>query len=316
MSAGLPLVPPAADPPRAEGWVARLSRRLRWAVRDVFARRPVTREVQGVRMTLPWSHRLPDYARGDSPYGQNLVRLAEHLGRTARPLRVLDVGANIGDSALQVLDKVEARLLCVEADEFYLGFLRSNTEGSDAVVIEASLLQPHEAATSDMVPVRTGGTTHFVPGGPADATPAVSVAELRRRHPDFDQLRLVKSDTDGYDVSLVPALAAAYAHARPVLFFEYDPVLTRAAGLDPRPVWDELARLGYAEVAIWDNGGRPLARLPIGLMPAAAAELEAEIAAPRRDRWRRATAYWDVAVVHDSDHEGLSAIAALVPGRR
>ena len=50
---------------------------------------------------------------------------------------------------------------------------------------------------------------------------------LRAGYPSFANLRLVKSDTDGYDVALVPAIAEAWGGAHPVLFFEYTHDLTR-----------------------------------------------------------------------------------------
>lgn len=237
MNRATPLVPQAeqawSQPPLAKVW-----RRLRWAVRGVFGRRQVTREVQGVTLAMPWSHRLPDFAGGDSIYGQNLVRLAELLSQPGAPLLVLDIGANIGDSALQILDATDARVLCVEADAFYLRFLETNTAADRRVVVENALLLPDGAEPGAMVPVRHGGSTRFARSqstSPQSAT--VTVTELRARHPEFEALRLVKSDTDGYEVQLVPAVAAAYAAVRPVLFFEFDIVLTREAGLDPFAVW-------------------------------------------------------------------------------
>ena len=53
-------------------------------------------------------------------------------------------------------------------------------------------------------PVRKGGTTRFE-AATASAVPAVSTRAPRKRHPDFDRLRLVKSDTDGYEPVVVPA---------------------------------------------------------------------------------------------------------------
>lgn len=309
-----PLVPWIGEAATVESRARRVRRRAGWAVRDRWPSRAVTREVQGVRMTLPWVHRLPDYtATPGSPYGQNLVALAALLHDPDAPLHVLDVGANVGDSALQLLAATPgARVLCVEADDFYLAFLRRNATGQ--VVVEPSLLLTGDVPAAAVAPVRHWGTTTFSAAAATtpDATPTVTVAELLTRHPDFASVRLVKSDTDGYDVQLVPALARAYAANHPVLFFEYDLRQTRAAGLDPLPVWDELAALGYAEVAIWSNGGLPLTRLPLGSMPAAVEELEAREAVEAA-AGRRQTAYWDVAVVHAEDETGQSAVRQLVP---
>lgn len=131
---------------------------------------------------------------------------------------------------------------------------------------------------------------------------------LRERHSDFEVLRLAKSDTDGYDVQLMPAIARTWADSAPVLFFEYDHQLSRVAGNDPLAVWDELAALGYAEVAAWDNYGEPVGRIEIGRAAVAAAVLDEPTAG-------RAHPYWDVAVAHVDDTAALAALAQLVPQR-
>lgn len=287
-----------------ESFARRVLRRAGWAVRDRWPNRKVVREVQGVRMTLPWAHRLPDYARVGPLYGQNLVELATLLGRD-QPLVMVDVGANVGDSTLQVLNVTDGRVLCVEGDEVFLEFLRINVGDDPRVSIEPSLLAPEVSADVDLAPVRIGGTTRFEPGQSTESAPMVSVDELRRRHPGFDDLRLVKSDTDGHDVLLVPALARAWASSRPVLFFEYDERLSHLADNDPRAVWAELGTLGYDTVAAWDHGGRPLGRFDVADAPGVVALIDEQEGVP----------YWDVAVVHTDDEQGQAALEQLVPGR-
>jgi hypothetical protein len=127
--------------------------------RDVFANRTVVRDVQGVRLTMPWCHRLPEYARVFPTYGQNLVDLAVGLGEIDKPLGVIDVGSNIGDSAVQVLAKVDARVPCVEADPEYLPYLERNVGSDDRCVIEFGLLVADTAEASGLGAVRKGGTT-------------------------------------------------------------------------------------------------------------------------------------------------------------
>ena len=282
-------------------------RRVGWFVRDRFADHHVRRNVQGVSMVLPWSHRLPDYAAANPAYGQNLVDLARLLARPESPLTVLDVGANVGDSALQILHATDARVMCVEGDPAYLDYLRLNVGDDPRVTIVEGLLAVGEDETAGTA-VRSGGTTRFVHGGDGEAMPTVTTTELRKAHPDFADLRLVKSDTDGYDVSLVPAVAAAWKEARPVLFFEYDPELTRMAGHEPDQVWTDLESLGYRDVAVWDNGGRPLGRATTSEIQAKTAPLDV----PGRP-WSQARTYWDVAVVHEEDAAGNAAVDTLVP---
>ncbi len=58
-------------------------------IRGLLGNRTVVRDVQGVRLAMPCSHRLPDYARMYPSYGQNLVALALGLGDTSKPMGVV-----------------------------------------------------------------------------------------------------------------------------------------------------------------------------------------------------------------------------------
>ncbi len=294
-------------PPRTpETFAERVIRRVGWVVRDRFPMRPVKRTVQGVDMVLPWSHRLPDYARTEPEYGQNLPRLAAAMAeREGGPVVTIDIGANVGDSALQMRAAAPVKVLCVEGDQVFLDFLHLNVDDLDDVAVEPSLLLPHADDVS-LAPVRAGGTTRFEPGQSENTLPTVTIAELRSRHPDFDRVRLVKSDTDGYDVSLVPAVARTWADTKPVLFFEYHHDLTRLAGFDPLVVWSELADLGYETVRVWDNGSRPIGTYPIGELVERSAVLDEPLE-------ERSYHFWDVAAVHADDAAGLDAVRAVLP---
>lgn len=282
-------------------------RQTRWWVRDRFPNRRVIRDVQGVRLELPWSHRLPDYAGPGSPYGQNLVELARLLAQVAPPLTVLDVGANVGDSALQILNAAPGRVLCIEADTYYLEFLHRNVDADDRITVVESLLAVDQA-TAATTAVRGGGTTRFVRGSGSDAMASITPAALRDTHPDFADLRLVKSDTDGYDVALVPAIAEAWSAARPLLFFEYDPYLTRIAGYDPSAVWERLEALGYRKAWVWTQSG-----IVVGRMTSAEASERSRALDdfPRRRPNRRS--YWDVAMAHEEDSAGGEVLDQMVP---
>lgn len=296
-----PMAPVDAATPRPESFVGRVVRRTGWFVRDRFPNRWVEREVGGVRMAMPWAHRLPDFMRLDPAYGVNLLDLAAGLSG-GDEISIIDVGANIGDSTLLLLDRVPGRVLAVEPDEVFLPFLRKNAAGKGNIVIEPSVLTVEDSARA-FATERIGGTAtvHESTGGVV--LPMVSVAELRRRHEDFADVRLVKSDTDGYDVTLVPAIASTWSDVRPVLFFEYDHRASEAAGNDPMMVWDELAALGYAECAVWDNGGHPLFR-------ASLAQTRERAAAERPSS---PVCFWDVAAVHADDVDAVAVIDRLVP---
>jgi FkbM family methyltransferase len=257
---------------------------------------------------MPSAHLLPDFANSRPWYGQNLVELAAALERhQGSAINVLDIGANIGDSAAQIIARTEANVLCVEGDPYWARYLRRNLGQQGRAVIVEALLTPVEGAWAGSTPVRTHGTTRFAQARGGAALHSISMATLRASHPEFDHLRLIKSDTDGFDTALIPAAATMWQHGHPVLFFEFDLTLSRLAGdTDPNAVWGQLAALGYEHLAIWDNTGDPLGRLPI----AEAAEAAAVLASPPPHLGYQ---FWDIAACRNDDRQAIAAFDELVP---
>jgi hypothetical protein len=186
--------------------------------------------------------------------------------------------------------------------------LRKNLESNPRATIEEVLLTPDETGWGDVAPIRSYGTTRFAQGSAhPDALPTLSIRALRDKNPAFETLRLIKSDTDGYEPVLVPAAAEVWADSGPVLFFEFDPMLVKAAGNpDPNAMWDKLARLGYSRLAAWDNTGDALGQMDIVDAPSWAASLEPRPA-------HLGYYFWDVAACRSDDDAGIAAFDELMP---
>lgn len=269
---------------------------------------PKLRTVQGTPLWMPRAHRLADYAAHSPEYSQNLVRFAEALD-AGRELQFIDVGANIGDSTVQILAARPGSALCVEADGYWLPFLEKNVADLNVTVAHQLLVPDGNTDTEARRPVRNNrGTTHFSAGEDTGTGAPIQISDLPAAFPAFDNVRLIKSDTDGYDVILIPALARTYAASRPALFFEFDVALSRNAGnTTPESVFTDAAALGYDTFAAWDNRGLPVAVFHAAGVDAAMARHHDDVAAGR-------AAYWDVAAVHDEDTAGREAIARLTQG--
>jgi FkbM family methyltransferase len=290
----------------------RLALRINVPWRRLMPKRMVHRHVQGVDLYLPWAHLLPDYARMRSWYGQNLVNLAAALERRMDPadppMNVIDIGANIGDSAAQIMAHTNARLLCVEGDPYWAAYLHKNLDGNPRASFAEVLLTPDDDTWVTSSPVRTQGTTRFTQDADKlGSLPPLSTNALRDLHPDFAQVRLIKSDTDGFDPVLVPAAAQTWHSSTPVLFFEFDTILANATGdNEPNAIWQKLSDLGYSNLAIWDNTGDALGQLPISQ-----ATKEAALLDPRPVHL--GYHFWDVAACHGDDAAAKSAFDELMP---
>ena len=160
--------------------------------------------------------------------------------------------------------------------------------------------------SSDLVAHRTNGTTRFVPGPGTRTVPALAPESFRATLPELAPMRLIKTDTDGFDARLLPGLAHAYADTSPVLFFEFDPRLARETGdLNPERIWDSLMALGYDQCVVWNNFGVLLGSWPTSELPIVAGILEQPVE-------QRGYHYWDVAAIHREDRYSTVIERALL----
>jgi FkbM family methyltransferase len=176
---------------------------------------------------------------------------------------VVDVGANVGDTLLQVAGIADARVLCVEADARYLPLLRQNSAGLAGVTCVQAICDEEER-TSDTDLVHRSGTSRVTSGG------RTNTASTERRHTTLDALmvaqhgmrvNVLKVDTDGYDYRVLRGARRALERDRPALLIELAPEYLTAAGDDPKTLFPFLAGAGYGEALFYDNIGRPLVRV-------------------------------------------------------
>lgn len=255
---------------------------------------PVTCQIGGIDALLPLSHRLPDYRLRYPWYDTALPRLAMFLAaRREQPLVALDIGANVGDTALPLLAQTDCRMIAVEGNPAFLPYLRHNLEcfGERAAIV------PAFAGTTASGPVAletARGTARLVPAsaGNADATPFLQLAEIVATAA-FGVPDLVKTDTDGFDIGIIEAGIDWLAEHRPVLFFEFDPVLTAPSGADCWGIFAKLAAAGYRSGLAYLNTGEPCRSFALD-DASAIAELRTLLCC-------QTIAYFDIAAFADPD---------------
>jgi FkbM family methyltransferase len=192
-------------------------------------------------LELPLSHELPFYRKDHSLYGEAVGRIAGALGGP-----VIDIGANVGDTAAIVRAHSAVPILCVEGDDVFFRLLERNAERLGDVEVEPAFVRGSEPQTSTSRVERGRGTARLV-GQSGSTKPLTAIFE---EHPRFAAPALLKLDTDGMDVPILEANLTFLGHVRPVLFFEYDPHL----GANPG-VFVALSHKGYETAVIYENTG-------------------------------------------------------------
>lgn len=196
--------------------------------------------LDGVELELPLSHQLPFYRDAHPEYDAPLARIACELGGP-----VVDVGANVGDTAAAIRARCDVPILCVEGDDRFFALLERNAARLGDVELERAFVDAPARGRIE----RGHGTARVVEGD--DELPAKPLGQVLGAHPRFAAPALVKLDTDGLDVPILLASLDLVARLRPVLFFEYDPHL----GARPE-VFERLHEAGYRTAEWYENTGK------------------------------------------------------------
>jgi len=222
---------------------------------------PVTMTVHGLPLQMPADHLLPFYVGANPLQEQPLAELAARLFARDGHFHVIDVGANIGDSAALMAARVPSgTFLCVEGSERYLPYLRTNLgqlpPGMTTFLEPVLLGEKDELAP---VSLSTQFGTGFLSASPGART------QLRALDSVLDDERyrnlpwnLLKLDTDGYDFVILKGASRLLRARGPAVFFEYVPHLFQEKGTDPMEVFTWLTSHGYSQFTMFTNFGEKL----------------------------------------------------------
>jgi FkbM family methyltransferase len=170
-----------------------------------------------------------------------------------RELLIVDVGANIGDTASIICNHVSnVRFICIEAAENYLRFFHKNTASLNVELIQAIAGDKSGSAALGLNSAR--GTASIIYG--RDVRRMVTLDDVVHANPD-----LIKIDTDGFDLKVLRG-ARSLLKRCPHLFLEFSPYHLRTYGHDdPSSLLPLLSADGYLHMIVYDHVGYPMCHL-------------------------------------------------------
>lgn len=217
-------------------------------------------KVGDFHIQLNGSHQLPQYMRNPN-YSTNLPRLAVKVKEKYPDLAMLDVGANIGDTVAFVRSKSYFPIACIEGDARFFEILKMNLAnfkdvqafrcvlGETSGMVNASL----EKNAGSLETARIHNAANFGKEGMLNVITLDSFLETDSR---FKTSKLLKIDTDGYDLKIIRGGLDYIKQTKPVLFFEYDTVFLAEQKDDGISTLRMLENLGYKDMMFYDNSGK------------------------------------------------------------
>ncbi len=200
----------------------------------------------------PLSHQLRVNVKVNPDYNFNLPRIVKYLTTQLTDVKVIDIGANIGDTVAFIKNYTDVPILCIDGEKKYIEILKSNVAKYKNVSVCHSLVG--ETTTENKVELKMERGTAYV--AESNVTTQIrSLENILESYPDFKSSKLLKVDTDGFDTWILRGSGNYLNKIRPVLFFEFDPFLITGNNDDPFKFISYLKQTGYEHLMFYMNNG-------------------------------------------------------------
>ena len=225
----------------------------------------VTADAYGRLLQMPAEHPLPANLKYFPQYNRPLAQAAAVLAKVAPAgqITVIDVGANIGDTVAILEQRLPGACwyLCIEPDPNLATLCRSNHIGNSRLQIERCFIGEDEGASVRLEDDgRANPATKVMTDSTRDDegthgmlrrldTVATAFAE---EHGTID---LIKTDTEGYDFSVLRSGETLLVKYKPSLYFEWFPRLLHELNQTEWQGFEDLAKLGYHHFAFFTELG-------------------------------------------------------------
>jgi FkbM family methyltransferase len=201
-------------------------------------------------------------------YGRDLVMPAEHpvlptvasfplfnrplglavaaLPRTQKLLSIIDVGANIGETVavMEEMSPNNCIFLCIEPEPELAEFCRRNYAANERVIIrEAFVGETRDATVVVEDDGRANPATKFC--NDMSGQKLRTLDDVVSDFVDRYGVDLIKTDTEGFDLTILRSAKAVLRRYMPALYFEWYPDLLWRIGERPESIFQFLREFGY-----------------------------------------------------------------------
>lgn len=253
----------------------------------------ITVRVAGIDLEIPDDHPLPGFIAAQPLRDLCVGITARHVGGKYPGHTIIDIGANVGDTAAILAEHCPNPLLLVEASDFFHGYLVRNLEKiGNPTSIRKVLVADGSPITGELF--HWGGTAEWKESAGAASTPTERLGDLTS-----DPVAMVKTDTDGHDFKILQSGIDWLAERKPVVLFE-SRIQNPADFSDLVTLIGDMHEAGYQGFVIWDDAGIHLLSTTDHL---AVIDVHRYLLKCLEKRTKRSISNYDVACFHACDDD-------------
>jgi FkbM family methyltransferase len=195
----------------------------------------------------------------DPEYTGELGRLARSVFQAYPEGLMIDVGANVGDTAAIVRTAVDVPIVCIEGDPGVFPLLQQNIAPMKDVTAHQCFLG-EKTETIKATIEKNGWDATIIPAAGETKVSAASITlqtldEFVSKLSPPGKCKLLKVDVEGFDLKVLRGATGLLREARPVILFEWNHENLEKIGDTGLGIFSYLQTLEYQDLMIFDGGG-------------------------------------------------------------
>jgi FkbM family methyltransferase len=259
--------------------------------------------VSGFTLEIPRHHHLVGMQKSQ-PYRNLCVGItAKFVTEKYIDATIIDIGANIGDTAAVIAQYCGNKMIVVEASDYYAEILSRNVKQfPNPIEIERVFVSDGNEVRGSLH--YRGGTAFFEE---SSGTSTESPKTTKRLCDIADATtRFLKIDTDGFDTKIIRAGLEWLSAEKPAILFE-NSISDKEALLDANSLFESLRGIGYEYFIYWDDPGFHV--LSTRSM-AAIKDLNHYLFKLMETGFSRGISNYDVLCLHEGDKDIFDAVSS------
>lgn len=217
-------------------------------------------QINGIEMAMPISHDVPLYLVTHKFYDTAIIRLTQHIRNQYGYLKMIDVGANIGDTIL--LSKIENdsqdSFVAVEMSDKYYPYLQYNCRHFTNIQYVKAICVSH-IENRQLTWVEYAGTAQLSEKKSNNISERdvkmTTVDQIVSEDTDNRPFNFLKVDTDGFDLDVLAGAHVTIKSHKPVILFECDDFGITDFNQKCLDFFHFLSTSGYSHLLFYDNYG-------------------------------------------------------------
>lgn len=214
-------------------------------------------KIRGVEIKLYISHGLIYNTKIFKFHDTPLPSFVKFLSSKKQDLKIIDVGANVGDTACLINDAAKTKILCIEPSKAYYSLLMANTKSKPNIYFSNTYLGENDEELYLEVENSIGNAIAL----PSKSKNEFSKLDTLLEKKDlniFKDVNILKTDTEGFDFKILRGAVSCISRAKPALFFEFHPYFLQRNGENPIECFRFIHELGYKKYLIYHANGFPI----------------------------------------------------------